>query len=336
MFNCQHESTQVPEMHSSEPIVSTLSLVPYSASDSEYENTENIAITNKTKGRKRVRNEKNWKKNIRKKNRLSGKEYFNTKNEIANEKSMKPPCPDKCRMKCNQRVTEEQRLKIHFEYWNANRSWDSKRQFVHSCIKTMPVVRQRKRDGTKGSKSVSHKFIFNFNHKEEVICKTFFLNTLSISDTFMRIALKNAGEAGLMTPDLRGKHIPANKLPSESLERIKNHISQFPVYESHHSRERTQRKYLGNHLNISTMYSLYVDECKKDKIKPDKMWIYSKVFNEDFNLSFHLSDNDTCDVCDKLDCNIKNEKNDEKLNEFKLQKEDHLKEASRRYKHKRQ
>lgn len=108
------------------------------------------------------------------------------------------------------------------------------------------------------------------------------------------------------------------------------------MYESHYSRERTKRKYLGNHLNISKMYLLYVDECEKEKIKPDKKWIYSKVFNEDFNLSFHLSDNDTSDVCDKLDSNIKDEKNYEKLNELKLEKENHLKESSRRYELKRE
>lgn len=70
----------------------------------------------------------------------------------------------------------------------------------------------------------------------------------------MRVAFKKASETGSMTPDLRGKHIPANKLSNDTLEPIKNHTLKFPVYESHYSRERTKRKYLGNHLNISTIY----------------------------------------------------------------------------------
>lgn len=53
-------------------------------------------------------------------------------------------------------------------------------------------------------------------------------------------------------------------------------------------------------------------------------------------MSFHLPDNETCNVCDKLDYNIKNKKHDDKLNELKLQKENHLKEASRRYNLKRE
>lgn len=79
------------------------------------------------------------------------------------------------------------------------------------------------------------------------------------------------------------------------------------------------------------MHSIYVNECLKNNIKPEKKWVYSKVFNEDFNLSFHLPDNDTCDVCDQLDCQIKSEKNDAKLDVLKLQKRNHLKEASLRY-----
>lgn len=158
-------------------------------------------------------------------------------------------------------------MKIHSEYWNAETSWDSKKQFVISCIKTKPVVRKRKRDGTRRNKSKNHLFIFIFNQKEEVICKTGFLNMLSISKTFTRVALKIASETGLMTPD---KHIPANKLSCNSLEHIKNHILKFLVYESHYSREITKRKYLGNHLNIFTMYSLYVDECEKRKSNQEK------------------------------------------------------------------
>lgn len=92
--------------------------------------SKNNEITTKIKGRKRVRNEKNWKKNTRKKNRLSEKEYVNTKNEVTNKKSMKPPCPGKYRLKFNLRLTKKQKLKIHSEYWNADRSWDSKRQIV--------------------------------------------------------------------------------------------------------------------------------------------------------------------------------------------------------------
>lgn len=96
-------SLEVPNIASHEIAVNPFSLVPYSSTDSY---NESIEMATKKKGKKRVRNEKNWKKNIRKKNRLGGKEYVNTKNEVFSAKYTKPTCPEKCRLKCNQRFTE--------------------------------------------------------------------------------------------------------------------------------------------------------------------------------------------------------------------------------------
>lgn len=39
------------------------------------------------------------------------------------------------------------------------------------------------------------------------------------------------------------------------------------------------------------MHSLNVDECMRENIKLEKRWVNTKVFNEDFNLYFHLPDN---------------------------------------------
>jgi len=56
-------------------------------------------------------------------------------------------------------------------------------------------------------------------------------------------------------------------------------------------------------MNISKMYQAYIDECEKSCIESKfqaKEWIYRKIFNEQFNLSFHHPYNDTCDECDRL------------------------------------
>lgn len=53
-------------------------------------------------------------------------------------------------------------------------------------------------------------------------------------------------------------------------------------------------------------------------------------------MSFHTPDNDTCDVCDKLDCSIKNKKEVEKLITLKEEKQNQLNEASLRYELERQ
>lgn len=121
---------------------------------------------------------------------------------------------------------------------------------------------------------------------------------MSISEGFVRNALKKTTSTGVALPEKRGKRIPFNKISEDVIKNIKANINSYPAYESHYSRERTAKKYLGSDLNISKMYNLYNEECEKKRLRPAKLWLYRKIFNEDFNLSFHLPDNDTCDLCD--------------------------------------
>lgn len=67
---------------------------------------------------------------VRKKRRVAGKQYKNFKGVTVAEISLKPPCKETCRLKCNIRVSNEQRVLIHRDFWKSDRSWDSKRQFL--------------------------------------------------------------------------------------------------------------------------------------------------------------------------------------------------------------
>ncbi|KAJ8932840.1 hypothetical protein NQ314_014399 [Rhamnusium bicolor] len=128
-----------------------------------------------------------------------------------------------------------------------------------------------------------------------------FLNTIGVTDKFVRVSLNKIRDSGVVQPDNSGRHIPKNKLPETVRMSVISHISSFPVYESHYSRARSKRKYLGPELNISLMYKLYVEKCKTDNIEQSviaKEWHYRKIFNEEFNLSFYNPSNDTCDDCD--------------------------------------
>ncbi|XP_046684652.1 uncharacterized protein LOC124370411 [Homalodisca vitripennis] len=309
-------------------------LVPYTDSDTEEE--ANKTNPNVKKGKKRVRNENKWKKCVRKQLRVSGKNYLSAKGAEIKARSLKSPCKSTCRLKCYQRFTKDQREGIFSDFWREDRDWDSKRQFVVSCISSKPVARSRKKDGSKGNRAQSNKFSFQINSCEEIVCKTFFLNTLAISEMFMRISQQKTSKTGMVEPDQRGKHVPGTKIKNEIIDGIKSHISKYPAYQSHYSRERTSRKYLGNHLNINKMYGLYVEECREKQVNPAKKWLFSKVFNEDFNMAFKLPDNDTCDVCDEFECRLKNKQNSEELEEISRRHQEHLDEAASRYRLKRE
>lgn len=150
------------------------------------------------------------------------------------------------------------RNQIHKEYWSENRSWDSKRQFISSCVTSKPVQRSRPRDSTRANmRTQSNVYSFTIETAKESVCKTFFLNTLAISESFMRVALVKTSEVGMVKPDKRGRHSSFSKTPDCIIEQIKAHIRKYPSYESHYSRERTKKKYLGSHLNISYLKCMH-------------------------------------------------------------------------------
>ncbi|KAJ8912431.1 hypothetical protein NQ315_006097 [Exocentrus adspersus] len=82
------------------------------------------------------------------------------------------------------------------------------------------------------------------------------------------------------------------------------------------------------------MYSLFVEDCKEKSVpKQDipKSWLYSDIFNTEFNPSFNQPSNDTCDFCDECIVKLKDASY---LNERQLiheEYENHLLESQRRY-----
>lgn len=125
-----------------------------------------------------------------------------------------------------------------------------------------------------------------------------FLNTLSISNTVVNTATKKLVTGGLVKIDGRGKHEPKNKTSQTVIDSVIRHISSFPAYESHYTREKCSKKFLSPELSIETMYKLYIESCKEnDELKNiAKKWVYHDNFNKQFHLGFKPPQNDTCDT----------------------------------------
>ena len=49
------------------------------------------------------------------------------------------------------------------------------------------------------------------------------------------------------------------------------------------------------------MYKEYVSKCKERGTDAVNEPIYQRVFNEEYNLSFHVPKKDQCQVCNKFD-----------------------------------
>ena len=77
--------------------------------------------------------------------------------------------------------------------------------------------------------------------------------------------------SGVPVADMKGKHGNCpNRISSEDIDHVKEHICSFPTYKSHYSRmDNMNRVYLGEELSISKMHRLYLMPAE------DKGW--SKV-----------------------------------------------------------
>ena len=98
-----------------------------------------------------------------------------------------------------------------------------------------------------------------------------FLNTFSISHKKVKVICnKKVYSTGMIIGDQRGKHGQQRKVSKEALDCIKKHIESFRAHRSHYSCKDTDKRYLCPSLCLSEMYRLYVIECSKNNLQPQK------------------------------------------------------------------
>lgn len=302
-----------------------------SHSENEADETEQTEAP-KSRGKKRKSNPKIWQKNVHKKKVTGGLER-KTKCGTVNAKQVGLPCKDTCHLRCSTKVSEEHRQAIHSMFWNPDKSMDLKRQFVASMVECVPIMRIRPANGKRTAKRpFTRHYFFDVNNIRVNVCQKFFLSTLSISETFVTTAIRKKSDGGIVEDDQRGKHIPVNKISEFVKQGVRDHIKKFPVVESHYTRERSDRKYLGNELNINRMYELYRTDCHENNVPEEniaKSWLYSTIFNTEFNYSFKLPYNDTCDECDKF--LLAKTQSTENREDIDRSYQEHLDKAGKRY-----
>nr|CAH7729983.1 unnamed protein product [Callosobruchus chinensis] len=287
-------------------------------------------IIKKTK--KKRANVKLWKRNIDKQKRHSGAARVTNTGRQVRKKVLKNACCDTCRLKCKFMINEKLRQIILESFWSDNKSVNTKRKLIASHVDQVPVKSRRGRnDARQGKRQHTNKYFLERDGERVVVCKNFFLSTQQTVDT--AIAKKRYG--GMVSPDKRGKHVPINKISDDIRNSVRNHISQFPTYTSHYSRERTRRRYMGRHLNITRMYRLYLEYCEEEFITKEsvaKEWLYHEIFNYEFNYAFKLPANDTCDLCDKFRLQLQEADSQDSRTKLQQQYDRHLNDASNRYK----
>jgi hypothetical protein len=79
--------------------------------------------------RKRKATPEIWKKNVRKKLRLTGKEYISAKGNVVQERCLKPVDCSKCTFKCTMNMNDKNRNDIFQTFWSLD-SNDRKKNFI--------------------------------------------------------------------------------------------------------------------------------------------------------------------------------------------------------------
>nr|XP_045595540.1 WASH complex subunit 2-like isoform X2 [Procambarus clarkii] len=164
--------------------------------------SETLAVTaGSTKDKKKRQELKN-----------TGQSYINTKGKLVDAKRVWPQDCSRCPLKCNARISEDDRQKIFAEYWGLA-DYNLQREYLAAHMQ-----REEKLGPSGLLRTVILYFLTCGNTSKLQVCRQFFLKTLDVSEKASRIVLEKmvrgelGSEGGAVSPP------PGNARPHSSQE----------------------------------------------------------------------------------------------------------------------
>nr|CAI5816863.1 unnamed protein product [Callosobruchus analis] len=134
---------------------------------------------------------------------VSGRAHQSKTGKQIRAKVMKQGCIQ-CK-KCSEKINQYSRENIFENYRSGSKSWDIKRQLIVVHVKSKPPSRKRSVDGSRGTqRQQTLSYSFTIDNESVAVSKMFLLNTLGISETVVRTALKKREIGGFVSMDMRG------------------------------------------------------------------------------------------------------------------------------------
>ena len=286
------------------------------------------------RGRKRLRYEEEWTRKKRKLQKDKGESYTTYKGERQAAKQL-VSLTCQCAYHCRERVSEPERERIFKDFYKLG-SNDAQNKYLYGLIRKKSVRRRTQAAARPRSHTISyHVRLRDGSHVQ--VCKKAFCDLHAIGKRRVENLVDKLTAGVLVASDQRGKHKNRPHAISEEAKRkIREHIKTFPRRKSHYSRaDNRKREYLNEGLSISRMYLLYLEkyepQVKETGAKPEVEWLYRKIFNEEFNLSFGYPRSDTCETCDLLQVTIYASKSEAERAELQLELATHQEKASQGY-----
>lgn len=264
--------------------------------------TSNITPTKV--GKKRPRQELNWKKNIAKRLRNSGLSYISTKtNKPFPKRQLKPPCRENCKFKCSSNFSELEREKILNEYWGLGqieKQWTFIANNVDLVIPKQRYVKVDSDGNIAAKRENNNAFFLTISGAKIRVCKLFFKNTLAINNRPIETALKKKNNDTNISSmkDYRGTHLNHSKVDENIKESIRKFIEAIPKIESHYIRANSKRHYIDGSKAITDLHRDYVEQCKSKNIPYASYLMFYRIFTQEFNISFFVPKKDLCDTCE--------------------------------------
>lgn len=279
------------------------------------------------RGRKRLRYEERWAKKKRKIAKDKGESYttYTGKQESAKE-VVSLTC--KCSYNCSETFSEAEQQRIFQDFYSLG-SHDAQNKYLYGLITVMEVKRHTAHEITRPRNHTIEYQVRLANGTHQQVCKQSFCDLHAIGKRRIEKLVEKMLHGVLIASDMRGKHENRPHAISDELkQKVREHIKSFPRRQSHYSRSKNlKREYLEEGLSISRMYLLN-ESGAKPKVKE---WLYRKIFNEEFNLSFGYPRSDTCETCDLLNVAIRASVSDEEREEKKKELAVHQEQASKGY-----
>lgn len=141
----------------------------YSEEEEEEEDIKRLS-RKRTLSRYTYQNKKQQKQKSLRKSGASYTSLSKSKKEV-NARCIRPPCGAKCRLRCNELISESMRLEIFKKYWGCS-DLQRQREFIARHMKEIkPKYRYTCTDGLR---KLNNAFFFELNSKTIRVCKTFF------------------------------------------------------------------------------------------------------------------------------------------------------------------
>ncbi|KAK3912725.1 Replicase polyprotein 1ab [Frankliniella fusca] len=251
----------------------------------------------------RMRKPAAWKRNVVKQLKDAGKSHLSMRGKVREAKTMGDGCSSTCNRKCHHHFSYEERLAIFNQFYaiqNHSMQW----YFIGNYVRSLDVKRRTVHVSNAADpkrKLSNYYFLPGKNGIEQPVCQKFFLETLAISERWVRTALaKKNSNCGNIAVDKRGKCKKLAPTSTAMKNDVINHIKKYKTVEGHYTRKNSKSRYLPEYLNRRRMHSQYVIEMQGEGLPPNRIASlrqYRDIFNKEFNLKFFRPKKDQCSRC---------------------------------------